>query len=167
MTSPKPKRPHRVFQNARASARLSVFFSLDVMRRLFAAFSLCLLPFSIGAAPFVTRALPQDGVFFTWTGFETTVIELKDCHFRYWFRTDAKGPSDPTYPLSGTFTVNDDTITLNHAEVNRPKWLFKTVAGVSTLWLPEAIQDYRRDKSYLASKHLQRLKQQGLGSVLV
>ena len=125
---------------------------------------LCLLQIAAGGEPTPRAAKPCDGVYFTWTGFETTVIELKQGRFRYWFASDDKGSEEPAYPLSGTFTTSGNTITLKHPQVYRSEWVSQIVEDAFTLWLPEGIKAYRKDKSFL---DLARLRQQGLGAVLV
>ena len=134
------------------------------MKRIIVAALASLIVFATEAGSRVKSAEPRDGVYFTWTGFETTVLELRDGHFRYWFASDAKSPVDPVYPLSGDFTVAGDIITLIHPQVYRPKWAFRLVDGLATLWMPEALQEYRSDRHFLKPR---RLRQQGLGSVLV
>jgi hypothetical protein len=115
--------------------------------------------------PIPTSAKPQNGVFFTYTGYETTVLELKDGHFRFWFESDTKSPREPDYPFSGEFTINGDTITLKHAQMRfRTQWAFRTVDGILTLWLPESLNQYERSKSYLDPT---RLKRFGMGGILI
>jgi len=45
--------------------------------------------------------------------FQTTIVELKDGHFRYWFRSDLKGlGEEPAYPLTGTYKAEGGVITI-------------------------------------------------------
>jgi hypothetical protein len=108
-------------------------------------------------------AKSQNGVFFTYTGYMTTVLELKDGHFRYWFETDVKRPKEPDYPLTGEYSISSDTITLKHDLVSQREWTFRAVNGIVTLWRPEALDGSKTDKSL----DLKRLKSYGLGSILV
>lgn len=108
-------------------------------------------------------AKPQNGVFFTYTGYMTTVLELKDGHFRYWFESDAKLLEEPNYPLAGEYSISGDTITLKHDQVFQKQWTFKSVNNIVTLWRPDAIDGYKSDKG-LDFKHL---KSYGTGSILV
>ena len=65
---------------------------------------LCLLVFGLCAIlsatePTIAQAKPQDGVFFSYTGYTTTVLELKNGRFRYWWEsTEIEMPKHPVYP---------------------------------------------------------------------
>jgi hypothetical protein len=109
----------------------------------------------------LAAAKPQNGVFFTYTGYMTTVLELKDGRFRYWFETDVKRATEPNYPLMGEYTVHEGVLTLKHPQVSQPQWTFRVVNGLLTLWRPDAMEfspDTRFD--------LQQLKNYGAGSIL-
>ncbi len=111
----------------------------------------------------VAPAKPQNGVFFTCTGFMTTVLELKDGHFRYWFESDVKMLDEPNYPLTGEYSINGDTLTLKHKQISQPQWAFRAVNSIITLWRPDAMDSYKTDKRL----DLKRLTSYGLGSILV
>jgi hypothetical protein len=113
--------------------------------------------------PAVADAKPQNGVFFTYTGHMTTVIELKDGHFRYWFESDFKFAKEPRYPLTGEYTVSDNTITLKHDEVSQRQWTFRTVDSLLTLWRLDAIESFSK-KRELEVSFLRRF---GVGGILV
>ena len=126
--------------------------------------SLCTVTaFAAEAQPTVTSGKPQNGVFFTYTGYMTTVLELTDGHFRYWFESDVKLKDEPKYPLSGEYSTVGDTITLKHDQVFQKQWAFRAVNDVITLWRPDALESYKTDKT-VAMPHL---KKYGTGSILV
>src|SRR5438128_2088562 len=70
---------------------------------------------------------PQDGVFFTYTGYMTTVLELKKGHYRYWFESDVKSPKEPAYPLTGEYSILGGTITLKGPGLSQPTWTFQSL----------------------------------------
>ena len=102
----------------------------------------CLCVVAHAGEPAVAESKPQNGVFFTYTGYMTTVLELKDGHFRYWFESDHKPLKEPQYPLTGEYSVSGNAITLKHGEVSQPQWSFRTVDGQLSLWRPDAIESY-------------------------
>jgi len=81
-------------------------------------------------------------------GYSSTVLELKDGRFRYWFSSDVKTGHEPQYPLSGEYSVSGDTITLHNAQVSQNAWTFRTVECVLTLWRPDAIDYYNQEKGF-------------------
>lgn len=124
---------------------------------------LCLATaFAAKEQPKPVSAKPQNGVFFTYTGYMTTVLELKDGHFRYWFESDVKLPKEPQYPLTGKYSVSGDTISLKNDQVSQKQWTFRTFDGILTLSRPDAMDDSKPDKIDL--KHL---KSYGTGSILI
>ena len=112
--------------------------------------------------PAEPAAPAREGVFFTYTGYMTTVLELKDHHFRYWFESDMKSGREPDYPLTGEYSVSGDTLTLKHEKVFQKQWSFRTVDGALTLWRPDALL-----QGTVAKTDLGFLKQYGCGSVLL
>jgi hypothetical protein len=123
----------------------------------------CLCAFVHAATPSVADTKPRDGVFFSYTGYMTTVLELKDGRFRYWFESDVKRPTESQYPLTGEYSVTGSTITLKHTEVSQPQWMFRTVNGLPTLWRPDAIESFSKDGK-LDMTFLERF---GCGSILI
>lgn len=119
---------------------------------------------AVAAADEVTPepAQARNGVFFTYTGYMTTVLELKDGRFRYWFESDAKMMEEPAYPLTGEYSVSGDTITLKHEKVGQKQWAFRTLDGVVTLWRPDAIAQNK-----VTQATLEYLKRFGGGSILI
>ena len=116
----------------------------------------------------VTPCKPQNGVFFTYTGYMSTVLELKDGHFRYWFESDAKDSDEPKYPLSGEYSTVGNTITLKHDKIFPPQsqWTFRAVNGVITLWRPDALEGYQTGTN-LDLLDIPSLKKYGAGSIVV
>ena len=44
--------------------------------------------------------------------FQTTILELKDGRFRFWFSSDAKSSVEPKYPQTGTYTAKGGSVTI-------------------------------------------------------
>ena len=82
----------------------------------------------------------QEGVYYFQNMYSTTVLELKDGRFRYWFSSDMRGPREPTYPLSGKYAVNGGTVTLPHKQIYQTNWTFMTYERKATLWRPTAVR---------------------------
>ena len=89
---------------------------------------------------------PEEGVFILANMFSSTVLELKDGRFRYWFESDMKLPSEPQYPLAGKYSLTGDTITLNHPDIYQKQWTFRRFKGQVTLWRSGAIDFYEQKK---------------------
>ena len=101
------------------------------------------------APPVPQFAKPQEGVFaLPPNGYSMTVLELKDRHFRYWFRSDVKSGKEPQYPLTGEYSVGGDSITLQHDQIFEKQWTFKGMRGHITLWRPEALDYYNQKKGF-------------------
>lgn len=88
----------------------------------------------------IEAATPANGVFVTY-GYHTTVLELKDGKFRYWFSSDAV-LEELKYPLEGSYTTEGDKISLKHEKIYPPQvdWTAKSVDGVLTLWRSDALK---------------------------
>jgi len=52
----------------------------------------------------------QEGVYFLDGMFQTTILELKDGKFRYWFSSDFRFAGQPSYPQSGKYSTNGATV---------------------------------------------------------
>lgn len=117
----------------------------------------------------IAPAKPANGVYVTSTGYMKTVIELKDGHFRYWFESDMKDSDPPVYPLTGTYSVDGNSIKLEHAQVGQKEWTFRTVNGVVTLWRPDALKAETKGTSFQAFYPLgmENFFRCGSGSILV
>jgi hypothetical protein len=79
-------------------------------------------------------------------GFSGENLELKDGKFRYWFYSDAKTGDEPEYPLSGSYTVDGSTLTLDNPKIHSPKRTFATVNGVRVLWRKDGLELWEKDK---------------------
>ena len=90
--------------------------------------------------PVLEKANPQDGVFLTYTGYETKIIELKKGHFWFWHESDDRDLNGPKYPLEGSYTISDNSITLQHDQPFKKQWFFFKVNDVVTLWPTAAPQ---------------------------
>jgi len=95
-------------------------------------------------APTVSTAKPQDGVFALRDIFSSTVLELKDGRFRYWFVSDVKLGREPEYPLSGDYVFEGNTVVLKERRIYDRVWTFRSLNGALTLWRPAAIDLYDR-----------------------
>ena len=95
--------------------------------------------------PKIAAAPPVDGVFFT-HGWHTTVIELKDGKFRYWFSSDMAG-SD-VQSLEGTYTTESDKIVLKHPKLIplESNWTVRSIDGVVTLWRSDGCSSLKSSK---------------------
>jgi len=89
--------------------------------------------------PVLEKVNPQDGVFLTYTGYVTKIIELKRGHFWFWHESDDRG-NEPKYPLEGSYTISDNSITLQHDQLFKKQWFFFKVNDVVTLWPTDAAQ---------------------------
>lgn len=140
---------------------------METIRRtvLLALFSLLCLhapaAFADGERQNWEDAKPVDGVFFTFTGYMTTVLELKDGRFRYWFESDAKSDPEPDYPLTGTYSVANNVITLDHDQVFQKQWTCRASDGLVTLWRPDAMETPPAEPL-----DMKQLKSSGGGNIL-
>jgi hypothetical protein len=121
------------------------------------------------APPKITDAKPQNGVFVTNTGYMTTVLELKDGKFRYWFQSDSKSRNEPKYPLAGDYSVINNRITLKHDRVSQKHWTFLNVDGFVTLWRPDALKMQNDPGGYLNAYTvgLENFRRCGTGAILI
>jgi len=90
-----------------------------------------------------------DGVFTMCSevrGFSGETVELKDGKFRYWFYSDVSTGKDPTYPLTGTYTVNGTTLTLEHADIYAKDRTLAVVNGVRVLWRKDGLDLWQKEK---------------------
>ena len=44
---------------------------------------------------------------------QSTILELKKDHYRYWFSSDRKSSDEPQYPVDGLYTAKAGTITMD------------------------------------------------------
>lgn len=119
--------------------------------------------------PKIESAAPANGVFVTY-GYHSTVLELKDGKFRYWFSSDVKIAGDETkYPLEGSYTTDGDTITLKHEKIHPPQveWTARKVDGVLTFWRSDALKIQAEGKLELYSLGKANFLRIGSGSVIV
>lgn len=104
-------------------------------------------------APVPLPAKPQDGVFKQANRYSSTVLEIKDGYFRYWFSSDVP-PIDPVtgkaprFPLTGKYLLKGDTVILKHEQIYQKHWAFRRLGGVLTLWRTGAIDYYNKKKDF-------------------
>jgi len=87
--------------------------------------------------PVIKKVNPQDGVFLTYAGSTTQIIEIKNGHFWFWHESDDRDSDGSKYPLEGSYTTLDNSITLSHDQTFRKHWFFFKVNNVVTLWPTE------------------------------
>ena len=105
-----------------------------------------------------SKCLLNKTVYFLNGTFQTTILELKDKHFRYWFRSDQKMGNEPTYPLSGTYSNHGRIISFERTVATRPKnqfntnevdfvqterWEFMQYKGELTLWTSNSLASWQ------------------------
>lgn len=87
---------------------------------------------------------------------QTTIIELKEGRFRYWFWSDLRIGRHPEYPVSGTYTKDGGSITFvrirristnpRQKPVTRTEhWQCMNFKGKTTLWTTNAIKGWRKN----------------------
>ncbi len=124
---------------------------------LLAAVFLSLAGFVSGQEKPVPLGKVQDGVYFLDGTFQTTILELKEGRFRYWFRSDFILGKEPTYPLTGTFTNNGGSISFERkvTTITNPmtkkkkdyfqteRWEFMRYQGQVTLWTSNSLEHWK------------------------
>ena len=127
------------------------------MRSILAAVFFSLVSFVSGQEKPVALGAVQDGVYFLDGMFQTTILELKEGRFRYWFRSDVKFGKEPTYPLSGTYTNNGGSISFERkaTTITNPftktekdffqteRWEFMRYHGQVTLWTSNSLVSWK------------------------
>lgn len=91
------------------------------------------------------RIEPREGVFVLSGAHSSTVLELKDGKFRYWFENDVKLKPPREYPLSGDYSVKNCTITLHNDLIlgSQRTWTFYKLNGEITAWNLNGFEAYR------------------------
>jgi len=89
---------------------------------------------------------PVDGVYVLGDPLSSTVLELKNGRFRYWFSTDVTSDSLPKMPISGAFTIEGESVTLNNDKISDRHWTFILFRGEVTLWRDNAVQQWAKEK---------------------
>jgi hypothetical protein len=102
----------------------------------------------VGEAPPKPMNSVQEGVYYFRNMYSTLILELKKGKFRYWFRSDLRGPREPTYPLSGQYMTNGGAVILLHKEISQTNWTFMMFRGKPTLWRPGALRGWREDPRF-------------------
>jgi hypothetical protein len=88
----------------------------------------------------------KEGVYFFQNNYSTTVLELKDGNFRYWFSSDVVRKPEPHYPILGKYQANGGTVTLAHKDIYETNWTSMTYEGKPTLWRPSALKYWEESK---------------------
>ena len=118
-----------------------------------------------------------EGIYFQTNGFQTTILELKDGRYRFWFSNNDKIIGDLTkYPLTGPYTTNGGQVTFvstntysmqmfdqksqqTNQVLQTNVWTFRAYKGEPTLWRPDGIthwQPTKRMSSYAMLQPTQR-----------
>ncbi len=79
-------------------------------------------------------------------GYSGETVELQDGKFRYWFYSDVVSADEPTYPLTGKYTLEGSTVTLNHPQIYRKERVLAAVNGVRVLWREDGLRAWEKDK---------------------
>jgi hypothetical protein len=116
------------------------------MKYILAAITMCSVIASFGQSKPVPLGTVKEGVYFTQNGYSTSIIELNDKQFRYWFDSDVQIKPRPHYPLSGNYSVKNGTISLPHKDIHEKEWTFMTFDGKATLWRPAALKYWDETK---------------------
>jgi hypothetical protein len=80
------------------------------------------------------------------TGYSGEKLELKDGRFKYWFYSDVRTGEEPTYPLSGTYTIEGTTLKLNHAKIWNSERTFDKINGVDVIWREDGLAHWKTSK---------------------
>jgi hypothetical protein len=95
-------------------------------------------------------AASNDGVYMSCgevANFAGEKLELKEGKFRFWQRSDScieidHGKLGNVPSVEGTYTVNDNVLTLHHPSLARDKRTFQTINGVTVLWRAYGLQKW-------------------------
>ncbi len=79
-------------------------------------------------------------------GYSGETVELKAGKFRYWFYSDVSSGKEPSYPLTGIYTVNGATLTLDHADIHSKDRTLAVVNGVRVLWRKDGLELWQKEK---------------------
>jgi len=80
------------------------------------------------------------------SGYSRERLELKDGRFKYWFESDSKSGKEPTYPLSGTYTIDGNKLNLKHAKIHYCDRMIDKVNGIDVLWRDDGLALWKKDK---------------------
>jgi hypothetical protein len=80
------------------------------------------------------------------TGYSGETIELKDGKFRYWFYSDVVAGDEPHYPLSGSYSVKGNTLTLDLDKIHSKERTIAVVNGVNVLWRKDGLALWEKEK---------------------
>ncbi len=92
---------------------------------------------------------PPDGVYTMCrevAGFSGETLELKDGRFRYWFYSDVVTGNEPAFPLTGTYRIRGDTLTLSHSQVYEPTRTIARIGDTWVLWRDDALKLWDKDR---------------------
>jgi hypothetical protein len=79
-------------------------------------------------------------------GFSGETIELKGGKFRYWFYSDVQTGAEPAYPLSGSYRISGNALTLDHHQIHDPVRTFAVVNGIQVLWRKDGLEGWEKDQ---------------------
>lgn len=105
------------------------------MKIIFAIMLFALVTRASAQTPMFPVGEVKEGVYFLNGWAQTTIVELKNGQFRYWFSSDMKGFWEETpYPQTGNYTTNGGTVRF---VVNTGSWTeinsINAVTGVTVL----------------------------------
>ena len=81
-----------------------------------------------------------------WQGFMGIAIGLTSNKYYYWFLSDVGGGDEPAYPITGDFTFDGNTLTLDSPDVDlyAHTWLVVTNADRTCFWAERDVGDFSR-----------------------
>jgi hypothetical protein len=79
-------------------------------------------------------------------GFSGETLELRGGRFRYWFYTDVVTGREPTYPLSGSYSVWGDTLILHGPSIDDNRRTIAILNGVNVLWRDDGLSLWKKEK---------------------
>lgn len=88
----------------------------------------------------------KEGVYYFQNMYSTTVLELKDGQFRYWFRSDMRSWREPIYPVTGKYATNGGMVILPRDGIYQTNWTSMSYQGQTTLWRTAALKYWEEAK---------------------
>lgn len=103
----------------------------------------------------------RNGVFVQSDDNASTLLELKDGKFRYWFDSDEFHKPRHMYPLSGDYSIEASKLTLHNELIpeSQSTWTFYKLNGNVTVWSQPALQHYQTQKKLAATGILEQTVQ--------
>lgn len=78
--------------------------------------------------------------------FSGETLELQDGRFRYWFYSDVRSGKPIEFPLTGTYEVRGDKVTLLNKDVYSPERTLATVQDQAVLWREDGLRYWQSER---------------------